>query len=93
MKTLKTEIKLYSIFLMVAVFSFTFNGCREEVKPVYVEYFKNGQVLLPDYAVSDTLIVVDAEGLNKAMAMEEQGINDYGDSEIDSIFHHYSKIK
>ena len=64
-------------------------------EPVSVEYFKQGQILLPDMVCSDTLIVVDAIGLNKAFAPIEQGIsgNDYGDMQYDSLFHQYCKIK
>ena len=62
-------------------------------KPVYVEYFKPGQVILPDYACSDTLIVKDAEGLNIAMGYIEQGIIDATDDCIDSTFHCYCTIK
>jgi len=63
-----------------------------EPVPVQVEYFKNGQILYPDYAITDTLIVRDAAGLNKAMAPEEQGLHAYGDAEIDSLFHVYCEV-
>lgn len=55
----------------------------------YVPYFTQGQILLPDYACQDTLIVRDAVGLNKAMGLVEHGISgqDYGDSQLDSLFH------
>lgn len=57
-----------------------------------VEYFKNGQVLLPDYACPDTLIVRDAVGLNAAMGLIEQGLSgqDFGDAQFDSLFHEYT---
>lgn len=61
--------------------------------PVDVPYFNQNQILLPDYVCSDTLIVVDASGLNKAMAYYEQGFNDFGDAQLDSMFHRYCKIK
>jgi hypothetical protein len=54
-------------------------------------FFKNGQVLLPDYACTDTLIIVDAEGLNKAIECESDFIE--GDEGIDSLFHIYCIIK
>lgn len=49
---------------------------------VYVEYFKPGDILLPDYACIDTLIVIDAAGLNKAIAPIEQGLQDATDGFI-----------
>lgn len=54
-------------------------------EPVYKENradFKAGEILLPDYACSDTLIVVNAERLNK-----EINECDGGDGDIDSILH------
>lgn len=59
--------------------------------PVYVEYFKDGQILYPDYACPDTLIVRNARGLNEAFAPIEQGLSgfDFGDSDYDSLFHVY----
>ncbi len=61
----------------------------KEFPPVYVEYFKHGQVLEPDMSCPDTLIVMDAEGLNRAFAPIEQGITgrDFGDYQYDSLFH------
>lgn len=81
---------LAAIFLAVIVFSIL--SCKGENKePVYVEYFKNGQVLLPDYACPDTLIVIDAIGLNKAMAYVEQDIYWGSDADCDSLIHIYCK--
>lgn len=57
--------------------------------PVSVEYFTDHQILLPDYACSDTLIVMDAPGLNKAMAYIEQGISWGSDADCDSLIHIY----
>lgn len=55
-------------------------------EPVYFKEnradFKAGEILLPDYACSDTLIVVNAERLNK-----EINECDGGDGDIDSILH------
>ena len=62
-------------------------------QPVYVEYFKDGQILLPDYVCTDTLIVLDAKGLNKGMAFIEQGFIEATDDQIDSILHSHTKIK
>jgi hypothetical protein len=42
--------------------------------------FKNGEVILPDYAHSDTLIVTDGKGLNEAIEKI-----DGTDGEIDSV--------
>lgn len=54
-------------------------------------FFKNGQVLLPDYSCTDTLIVVDADGLNNAIDCESDFVE--GDAGIDSLFHVYCVIK
>lgn len=63
------------------------------VKPVYVEYFKIGDVLAPDYAIADSLIVVDAYNLNLKMGEIEQGKIDATDGEIANVFYQYCKIK
>lgn len=65
---------------------FLFCSCTTNKTP---EYFKQGQVLLPDYAIRDTLIVIDAEGLNKATALFEQGTIDATDQNISDIFYHF----
>jgi len=63
-------------------------SCRDEKRQVVsVEYFKNGQILEPDYACPDSMIVVNADKLNKDMALIEQGFIDATDGEIDSIIH------
>ena len=62
-------------------------------EPVNIPYFKDGQILLPDYACADTLVVLDANGLNKAMGYIEQGIVDGTDGDIDSILHIYCRVK
>lgn len=78
-------------FLFLALFLFS---CNQKQEAVYVEYFVNGQILLPDYVCPDTLIVVDAAGLNKAFAPVEQGLTgeDWGDDQYDSLFHTYTII-
>jgi hypothetical protein len=48
-------------------------------------HYKNGDILLPDYACSDTLVVIDAEGLNKAL----DASYDIRDEDTDSLFHQY----
>lgn len=65
-------------------------SCSKLIKvPVSVEYFKQGQILFPDYACPDTLIVRDAVGLNKAMAYVEQDIDWGSDADCDSLIHVY----
>lgn len=63
------------------------------VEPVHVPYFNEGQILEPSYACSDTLVVVDAEGLNRDMGAIEQGLIEATDGEIDSVLHLYCTIK
>lgn len=59
-----------------------------------VEYFKNGQILLLDYAIPDTLVVMDAAGLNKAIAPIEQGYTDFeSDKDIADLFYKYCIVK
>ena len=85
-----------AILIIIACLLFCFaNSCNDENKPVKqtvsLEYFKQGQILLPDYACTDTLVVIDADGLNKAFAPIEQGIagDNFGDMQYDSLFHVY----
>lgn len=61
-------------------------------KPVKVGYFRSGDLLLPDYACPDTLIVTDGEGLSNAIALIEQGIIEATDYAIDSTIHNYAVI-
>lgn len=65
----------------------------EQKKPIYVEYWKTGDTLLPDNICPDTLIVVDAIGLNKAMAYYEQGLDNPTEYALDSTMHVYCTIK
>lgn len=80
------KILIASAVVMMGIIS-----CKEEKKVVDVAYFKDMQILPPDIACSDTLIVVDADGLNKAFAPVEQGLagHDWGDEQYDSLFHIY----
>ena len=55
--------------------------------PGPVQYFKDGQILLPSYACPDTLIVMDAETLNANFAYVEQDISWGSDADIDSLLH------
>jgi hypothetical protein len=78
------------IFLTLLIATALFS-CKS--KPVYVEYFKDGEMLLPDVICPDTLIVVDAIGLNKGMALYEQGFVNMDDYSLDSLMHAHCKIK
>ncbi len=64
-----------------------YKGCTGHLKPVSVDYFKDGQILLPDYACPDTLIVIDAESLNANFAYYEQKKDWGSDADIDSLLH------
>ena len=85
-----------TIIIVLACLLFCLAGCKNaNNKPVKqavsVEYFKQGQILLPDMCCADTLVVIDADGLNKAFAPIEQGIegDNFGDMQYDSLFHVY----
>lgn len=54
--------------------------------------YKTGQLLPPDMACQDSLIVRDADGLNKAMANLMQDQTKGSDSDIDSVLHRYCTI-
>lgn len=60
-----------------------------------VQHYKQGQILLPDYVCIDTLIVIDAKGLNKATALIKQLNSDslWVDEQYDSMIHVYCIIK
>ena len=55
-------------------------------KIFYDTEYKNGEILYPDYAHSDTLTVIDADGLNKAATYW-----DGSDSEINEALHQFCK--
>jgi len=61
--------------------------------PDKIEYFKVGDVLNPDYAIQDTLIVINANELNKVMAAIEQGYIENTRGEIAALFYANCKIK
>jgi len=63
----------------------------EQQKPVNVEYFKNGQILVPDMVIKDSLIVMDAAALNYDMGRIEQGLIEATDGEISAIFYKHCK--
>jgi hypothetical protein len=56
--------------------------------PIKTQKFSNWQVLLPDYAHADTLIVVNADSLNAIFSREDAPATD---GEIDSLLHLYCK--
>ena len=68
---------LLALFLFIA-------GCKQENK--YIEYFKNGQIIMPEAKGGDTLIVYDARGLNVEVGKIEQGGKYISLQGIDSIF-------
>lgn len=70
-----------------------YKGCKGHTKPVSVEYYKQGDTLFPSYACADTLIVVDAKGLNKDWGFIEQSFINVGDEGIDSVLHEHCRIK
>ncbi len=94
---MKTAITINAILICFALFLFAYCFHRDCVKidkgVAYVEYFKQGDILNPDYACPDTLIVVDAIGLNKAIAPIEQGKQDASDGNIAAIMYKYCKVK
>ena len=91
----------FKFWLMIAGFALALillQSCdktRLDNKPIYIEYFKKGYVLFPDYICPDTMIVIDHIGLNKALAYLEQTNSSLveTDYEIDSLFHQYCIIK
>lgn len=88
---MKSLTIIFSCITTISLILFLSKEKQPEKQPASIEYFKQGQILLPDYACNDTLIVRDADGLNKAIAYVEQ-YNDTlveTDSEIDSLFHVY----
>lgn len=60
-------------------------------QPENVEYFKNGQIIYPDYAIPETLIVINAAALNYDMGRIEQGLIEATDGEISTVFYKHCK--
>lgn len=91
----KLNLNLISYILLLSSILLASKMCqtKQNSNIVYVDYFKNGDTLFPDYACIDTLIVYDAIGLNKAIAFIEQDTTGEigGDYYIDSTFHEYCK--
>lgn len=62
---------------------------QEKIPVARPEHFQNAQVLLPDYAHTDTLIVIDAQGLNAAI----ETLQPRTDGEISDLLYTYCKTK
>lgn len=92
---LKPMIIACIVISIFALFEFGYCINRDIInkgkQPVHVEYFKAGDILEPDYAIPERLIVVDATGLNKDMALIEQGIIEATDGEIAAVFYKHCK--
>lgn len=90
----KQHIALIIIFSIASFVIGHVTNCdagKKGRQPVAVEYFKQGDTLPPDMVCPYTRIVTDAVGLNKAFGFEEQNITWGSDSDIDSLFHCYTK--
>lgn len=86
MKTFATLV--FAGFIALVIWVFVTGKHEPKVKQlVYVEYVKQGEIILPDYVCSDTLIVMDAETLNRNLAYYEQDISWGSDCDIDSLLH------
>lgn len=70
---MKNEILIKLIGCIAIAMSVIYAGCYVQDNEVSHTYetddtsFKNGEILLPDYVHTDTLIVVDAKFLNECM--------------------------
>ena len=88
----KTSALILPAAILAVIILFLFNAKpAQTVKDV--QYFHNGEMLLPDYAITDTLIVIDAASLNKEIGAIEQGIVDGTDGDISEIFYKYCSVK
>lgn len=91
---MKIVIATWFFIMSVMYFGlFVMKSGNRPQQPGTVKYFNNGDTLLPDYVCPDTLIVVNADGLNKGMALIEQGFIDASDYCIDSTLHMNCIIK
>lgn len=52
--------------------------------------FRNGEIIYPDYAHGDTLIVKDADGLNKELLALSDNKDWGSDSDIDNVLNKYT---
>jgi hypothetical protein len=81
-----TKAKILALIVIFAYIAYrAIDGHLHPKEPVYKPNradFRHGEILLPDYACSDTLIVINAERLN-----HEINECDGGDGDIDSILH------
>lgn len=96
--TKENEFNLRMLLIGIAMALLLLQSCNKPKlnnETIYVEYFKKGYIIYPDYVCSDTMIVRDHIGLNKALAYLEQTNSSLveTDDEIDSLFHQYCIIK
>ena len=90
----KFFLKLMAVSFALFIALVVYCGCKDSQpvkQPVKVEYFKAGDILEPDYAIPERLIVVDAAGLNKDVALIEQGMIEATDGEIAAVFYKHCK--
>lgn len=82
-----SNIMLY-LFLAL-IFALLIRGARMERKQEYKQTraeFRAGEIILPDYAHDDTLIVINPDGLNNAI---EKVSTDW---EIDGVLHRFCAV-
>lgn len=83
---MKRFILFLSFLLAIAAGYLVYLYDKQQQDVINIRHFMNGDIL-------DSLIVVDAIGLNEAMAPYEQGLTEYTTAQIDSIFNKYCKHK
>ena len=94
---MKQNIKplLFASLLMACGLALIVYGCSQiHRQPIKFDYpdtsaYKTGEIIAPDYANSDSLIVIDGEGLNKAIdsLLHSDG---GGDLDINNVLHQYA---
>lgn len=89
--TLTTEKTLTVLFILIAVFSFTFHGCKPAQKQMAEDSnpFINGETLAPDYAHDDSLIVINADKLNEIFDGVNVALLPTTDGDISDTLHKY----
>ena len=90
MKTVKISIVLLAaLTIYFCVYSYNRDKAKESGQ------YHNGQILLPDYACTDTLIVTDASGLNLLMDSIKNCYHDEieTDGDYDSAFNTHCIVK
>jgi len=85
-KTLNIMKNLFAL-IAIGILILSFNSCETTKQPVPVDYVKQHEIMLPDYACPDTLIVMDAATLNSNLAYYEQKVDWGTDADIDSLLH------